>query len=296
MATSNISVYENSQQDGQPIECYRFTVGSVQYQYTSHHDDIAIVFSNPQRTETYVADYIKREAIKPGSKGDSAQMIVTVSKDHVIANMFKGPPPENKIKLQILRLHKQDNMKFDIIFTGRVSQAAFEDSECNLTVKMESFMAKQIPNGMRQFTCNNVIYDSKCRLKEADLEVTAFIDKISDLDIFSTTFANYPDGYFANGFLRWNGYVRQIIEHKGQRIQLKYPFVDRPNSEITAVPGCDQLFSTCHTRFGNTLNFSGCPYVSPTNPEHTAVGKGVYWINSQVIQRDTDGYVGTITM
>lgn len=298
MAYSNISLYENSQQDGQPIECYKFSIGANTFQYTSSQEDIRLVYSDNglQRTETYAAEYIKRAAIKPGSKGSSASLEVTVSKDFVIAKMFQGPPPETKVLLKLIRLHRQNNTKYDIIFTGRVSQSAFEDSECTLTVKMESFMEKQIPNGQRQFTCGNVIYDSKCRLKENDLKVAAHIDRVDGLNIYSSTFANYADGYFANGLFRWNGYVRLITEHEGERIKLKYPLNETAYGEMTAAPGCDQLFTTCHTRFKNTLNFNGCPYVPPANPEHTAVGRGVYWVDSQVIQRDSNGFVGTISL
>lgn len=298
MAETNIGLYENSIQDGQPIECYKFTNEGAAYQYTSHCDDVDIqIKSNDlQRTETYFAEYIERQSIKPASKGDSAALTVTVSKDFVIAKMFQGPPPEKPVLLSIYRLHDQDHTKFDTVFTGRVAQASFEDSVCHLTVKMESWLSKEIPNGMRQFTCNNVLFDSKCRLQERDWCVPVFIDRVVGLDIFSTTFKEHADGYFANGFLRFDGHIRQIVEHVGDRIRLKYPFINTPRNDVTVAPGCDQLFKTCAKRFHNTLNFTGCLYVSPANPQKTNVGKGVYWVDSQVVQRDTDGFVGTIQL
>lgn len=47
----------------------------------------------------------------------------------------------------------------------------------------------------------------------------------------------------------------------------------------------------CASRFGNTDNFSGIPYVKPYNPYTHVVGGGAYWINSSVIIRDTHGFV-----
>ena len=155
-------------------------------------------------------------------------------------------------------------------------------------------MSKEIPNGKRQFTCGNVIYDKKCRLKESDLTVNAYIDSINGLNIYSSTFAKYADNYFVGGVIRYKSSIRQVSLHVGNRIRLKYPFIETPSADITIAPGCDHLFKTCAIKFKNTLNFTGCPYVPPANPEHTAVGRGVYWVDSLVIQRDTDGFIGTI--
>lgn len=297
MSDSNISAYENSVQDGQPIECYKFTHAGTNYLYTSHSRDVEIVFveNGVQRTEKYFAEYIKREDIKPGGS-DEVSMNVTTSKDHVIAKLYQGPPPEKPVMLTIYRLHEQDHSKVDVVFYGRVGQGVFDDSDCNLTVKLEDWLSKEIPNGARQFVCGNIIFDVKCKLKEEDWVVPAFVDRVEGLNVYSSTFANYPDGYLVGGFLRFDGSVRQIVEHVESRIKVKYPFVNPPRNDIVVAPGCDHLFETCALKFHNTLNYTGCLYVPPADPEHTATGRGVYWVDSQVIQRDTHGFVGTISM
>ena len=298
MADSNISTYENSTQDGQPIECYKFTHMGTNYLYTSHVRDVEIIFmdNGVRRTEKYFADHIERKNIKPGSSGDSVSTTVEVHKDHVIAKLWQGPPPEKPVMLTIYRLHEQDHGKVDVVFYGRVGQTEFSESACTLTAKLEDWLSKEVPNGMRQFVCNNMIYDTKCKLKEADWAVPAFVDRVEGLNVYSSTFAAYPDGYFVGGFLRFDGSIRQIIEHKGNRIRAKYPFINPPRNDIVVAPGCDQLFKTCALKFHNTLNYTGCLYVPPADPEHAATGRGVYWVDSQVIQRDTNGFVGTISM
>ncbi|TWH48562.1 phage BR0599 family protein [Sporomusa sp. KB1] len=296
MAGTNIGTYEYSQQDGQPIECYKFTIGITRYQYTSSVDNIDLKFveNGMTRTETYLADYIKRQNVKPTCKGDSSALIVIVTKDNPVAKMYQGPPPEIPVLLKIYRLHEQDYNQRDIVFTGRVSQASFNGSDCELTVKVENWAAREIPNGKRQYTCNKVVYSKRCRLKEEEWQIPVFIDRVVGLNIFSTTFALYPDGHFAGGIFRFEGNVRLIAEHVGDRVRLKYPFIRTPRNEVIVAPGCDHLFSTCAKRFNNALNFDGCPWVPPTDPSKKEVGKGVYWVDSQVIKRDTDGYVGVI--
>lgn len=298
MAGTNIGTYEFSQQEGQPVECYQFTCGITSYQYTSSAEDISLVFTENglTRTEIYQAEYITRQSVKPTCQGDSSSLIVTVSKDNPVAKLYQGPPPEVPVIMKLYRLHNQDYSQRDIVYTGRVSQGSFDGSECGLTVKIESWAAREIPKGKQQFYCNKVVYSKRCRLKEADWAVPAFIDRVEGLNFYSTTFAEYPDGYFAGGMLRFEGSVRQITEHQGERITLKYPFVQTPRNDVVVAPGCDHLFKTCALKFNNWLNFDGCPYVPPTNPTKKQVGKGVYWVDSLVVQRDTDGYIGTINM
>lgn len=296
MAESNIAIYEDSVQDGQPIECYKFTYQGVNYLYTSHCRDVEIIFPGGQ-SEKYIAEYIERPAIKPASKGDTDSMVIDVSKDHVIAKLWQGPPPETPVTVKIYRLHEQDHSKVDVVFYGRISQANFsEDSKCHLAAKLENWLSKEIPSGKRQYFCNNVIFDTKCRLVKADWLVDAVVDQVTGLYVYSPKFAEYPDDYFTGGSFYYAGNVRMISEHEGDRVKLKYPFISAPRNDIQLTPGCNHLFRTCALKFQNTLNFNGFPYVAPTDPEKNPTGKGVYWIDSLVVQRDTNGFVGTIEL
>lgn len=298
MASSNIDIYEKSQQDGQPIELYRFTHGDMNYFYTSHAEDVSIVYTvnGITRTETYFADYVDRESFKPATKGSAASLTVSVSKDNPVAMLYMGPPPETPISMSLIRLHRQDNTKYDQVFWGNVSQAAFENSECNLTIKLENWMEKEVPKGKRQFTCNNVIFDDGCMLNKENYRVPFFIDQAAGTKVQSTTFSLYPDGYFTGGVIDHGENSRMVAKHQGDSVWLRYPFPSTPRNDATIVPGCDGLFETCAIKYQNHLNFFGFPYVPPANPEKKNVGRGVYWVDSQVVQRDTDGFVGSISL
>ncbi len=298
MADSNISLWEYSVQDGQPIECYKFTHDGFNYYYTSSRYEVELTISTgtATRTEKYFADYIQRQTIKPSSKGDPSSLEVSVSKDNPVAKLFQGPPPEKPVVLELYRVHDQDHSKFDTIFTGVIGQANFEDSICNLTIKMENWLSKEFPNLMRQYFCCNVLFDSKCQLSVADWQVEAFVDSTDGFKVYSSTFAQYPDGYFEDGFMRSDESVRLIRQHVGNMLYLQYPFTNVPRHNVTVYPGCNHLFKTCAQKFHNTLNFTGCPYIPPTDSTKTNVGKGVYWVDSLVVKRDTKGYIGTISM
>lgn len=298
MANSNITTYESSVQDGQPLECFKFVYGNTTYAYTSARFDVALTVTNSGliSTEKYTADHIKRGNIKPSSQGDSSSVSVTVDKDNAVAALFKGSPPSNKVLVTIIRLHEQNHAAYDKVFVGEVVQAAFQDSECELTVKMENWLTRKLPNFMRQFFCCNVIYDASCRLNKADYAKEIYIDGVNGMTITAADLEGTAADYYAGGLLYYGDDVRMISANAGKTLTLRYPFPTTPMGTVTVCPGCDQLFKTCATRFHNTLNFTGCPYVPPEFSDDDKVGSGVYWVDSAVVQRDTDGYVGTISV
>lgn len=294
MVESNLDKYELSTDTAEPVELYRFRNGEAEYCYTSGQLDI---FASPGgKGQVYRADYIEREAIRPHTGATSLGLKVTVSKDHAIARLFMGAPPLEPITLTIYRLHQQELKQIDTVFYGTVGQANFEGSKCNLTVKFENWLDRQIPRGRYQYTCTNNIYDRNCRLKMDDWKVDVTKALIREKKIFSLDFDNYEDGYFAGGCAYCEGQVRLIESHEGDYIMLRYPFSGIVVQQLTVTPGCGHLFKLCARRFQNEKNFTGCPYVPPTDPEKNPTGQGAYWMDSQVVQRDTDGFVGTISL
>jgi len=298
MADSNITTYENSTQDGQPKECYKFTHGDTSYFYTSDRFDVALKWTTNGvvSSELYTATYIKRSNVKPSCAGDSTSVTITVDKDNAVAALFKGAPPDSPVKVAIYRLHEQDHALYDKYYSGEVTQAAFEDSSCALTVVLENWLTRKIPNFMRQFFCGNVIYDASCRLSKEDYVKSIYIDGVNGLTVTSADLAAYEENYFAGGLFYWNDNIRMISANSGTTLTLRYPFTTTPMGTVNIYPGCDQLFKTCALRFGNTLNFTGCLYCPPEFSDDSKVGNGVYWVDSSVVQRDTDGYVGTISL
>lgn len=297
MITSNIEKYENSVQDGVPVECYKFTYNGTNYMYTSAAEDVALVFSLSNiRTEKYFAENISREGIKPGGMGSPNDCIITVSKDHAIAKLFQGPPPETPVNLTVYRLHLPDFHNFDVALQASINQATFKGSKCALTARQENWLSKEIPNGMYQYYCNNVLFDNDCGLKKEKWQVEVLIDKVEGLTVYAKDLANYPDGYFAGGKIYYDGFVRMIATHVQNKITLKYPFMANPHNIVKILPACDSLFATCALRYANTVNFAGFPYCPPTDPEKNPTGQGAYWLDSLVVQRDTNGFVGTIDL
>jgi len=297
MADSNIATYENSTQDGQPLECYKFVYGDSTYLYTSSRFAVALTLNSGSatNTETYTATHIKRNNIKPSSQGDSSSAIITVDKDNAVAALFKGTPPNKPVTVSVIRLHDQDHAAYDTVFVGEVTQATYHDSECELTVKIENWLDRKLPHFERQFFCCNVIYDSTCGLNKEDYAKTIYIDGVAGLTI-TADLSGLEDNYLAGGLMYYGDDVRMITSNTSTTLTIRYPFPSTPMGNVVICPGCNKLFKTCASCFGNTLNFTGFPYVPPEFSDDDKVGSGVYWVDSSVVQRDTDGYVGTISL
>ena len=294
--SSNLSSFETSIQEGMPVECYKFTNDNMEYLYTSRRNDLDLEFTENglKRTETYYAEYIKRNELIPGSQGSSTETTITVSKENPVAKLYQTAPPETAVMVQIIRLHASDLSKRDVIFYGRITQASFEDSECNLTVALESWLTKEFPNGLYQYTCNNVLFDKNCRLNKDNYKETVFLDKVIDLDVYSKDFAKHEDGYYEGGRMYFDGHIRMITSHKGNVCTLRYPFHLKPRNDVIVLPGCDKIFKTCVKKFKNADNFTGFPYCPPTDAEKNPTGTGTYWMDGNIVVRDTKGFVHTM--
>ena len=294
--SSNLSAYENSIQDGIPVEYYKFINDDMEYLYTSRREDLNLEFveSGLKRTETYYAEYIKRGELIPGSQGSSTEMTITVSKENPIAKLYQSFPPETAVMVQIGRLHATDLNKRDIIFYGRITQASFEDSECQLTAVLENWLSKELPNGLYRYTCNNVLFDKNCRLNKDDYKETVFLDEVINLDVYCADFAKHEDGYYEGGRMYFDGHIRMISKHEGNICTLQYPFPLTPRNEVVVLPGCDKVFRTCCKKFNNVANFTGFPYCPPTDAEKNPTGKGTYWLDGNIVVRDTNGAIYTM--
>lgn len=293
MILSNLQ-YETSEHDGKPVECYRFSYNGLNYNYTSSDHDVTLVVGGEQ--EVFSAQYIKRTNLKPTSL---STVTVSVELNNPIAVLYKGPPPEQgKVRLRIFRLHGTNTTDFDTMLWGTISQCSFKEAQAELTVTVEGFLQKEIPRGKLQYWCNNIVYDHICTLKEEEFQTTCKVTQISGMSLFAEELKQFNDGYFVGGILRIDDNIRSIVDSSSDGyVTIKYPFATQARTgEFTVAPGCNGLFLTCASKFKNTDNFMGVPYTPPTDPEKNPTGGGTYWIDDLIVKRDSDGFIGNITL
>ena len=287
---------ENSIEDGNPIELYMFTYKDTKYLYTSSQYNQSYLIGG----EHYVfdAEYIHRsESLKLGdSSGTKETCEITVLRTNSIALLYQGAPPEeDSIRLQIFRVHGENNTDFIQMVDGIVTQVKFSGSEAVLTITIENILSRNIPKGTLSYFCQNRIYDSRCFLDMSKFGVKCYVKSRSNLTLYSDQLlVPQGDDYFVDGFVKMGNCYRQIITHKNNYVTIKYPITNSDLSgSFMAYPGCSNLFTICARRFHNTDNFSGIPYIQPYNAyKHKVINNCAYWVDDAVIRRDTNGELG----
>jgi len=287
---------EISISDGQPIECYLFTYNGQHYSYTSSQ------YSQFISGITYSPEFIKRgDSLKLGDSGGTVETcIITVPRTNSVALLYQGAPPElSSVRVEVFRLHGlaiTDRIK---IIDGVVSQVRFTNSEAELTITIENVLNRYIPRGTLSYNCQNCIYDEKCNLNAANYVWKCWVSDWQGLVIYSSNLREKPSGYFTDGYIKMGNSVRAIVKHEDNMIQIKYPInaVDKVGS-FYAYPGCSQVFINCATRFHNTNNFNGIPYIPSFNvyKHNSYSGRLPYWIDGNIVVRDSKGAVYSMSL
>lgn len=284
---------ERSVDNGNPIELYLFTYNKDTYSYTSGVEPYQLTIDGV--SHTFSPEYIERgDNLKLGNSNNIQETCtITVSRNNNVAMLYQGAPPEqDSVRIRIYRVHGEDSSDYIKILDGIVSQVAFKGSTVELTINVESVLKRNVPKGTLSYYCQNVLFDNKCCLDVTKYGDKFRVDNISHLTIKSQALADKGDNYYTDGFIKMGNAYRQVKSHIGNTIVIKYPIsaYDKAGS-FMAYPGCNGLFSVCHNKFGNTNNFSGVPYIQKYDAFVHPVDKGAYWVNSEVILRDTHGRV-----
>jgi hypothetical protein len=79
----------------------------------------------------------------------------------------------------------------------------------------------------------------------------------------------WPDNDLNAGVitLTAKGEKRLIISNVANVININFPFHDAEDGDaVELVRGCDHTYSICDTKFSNTKQFGGFPYIPGENP------------------------------
>ena len=285
---------EISVSSANPIELYKFSYNGVDYCYTSSQ------YTQQVDGVAYSPEYIERgSSLKLGDSGGTVETCtINVGRDNSIALLYQGAPPElSSITVQVFRLHGLGVSDAIKILDGVVSQVRFKDSIAELTITIENVLNRYIPRGTLSYSCQNCIYDEKCCLNEADYAFRCTVSGWEGLTIYSSELRDKPSGYFTDGYMTMGNCVRAVTRHSDNLITIKYPITEvEKQGSFLIYPGCSQLFRICAERFGNTDNFNGVPYIQPYDAKRHATTRGTYWVNDNIVIRDTKGVLYSMNL
>lgn len=261
------AAYEASAQSGRPVELFTFTLGSDVTRYCSAEDQFVF------QSNTYYPRQITRTAPSASSEERRQQMSITLTADDVIARRFIGIVPGELMTLNIVRTHRDDPDKEGLVlWDGRITGAAFSDdgTKCILQgLTTEAVMARPIPRFKFQGLCNHKLFDANCTIATASHKYSGTASGVVGSVIT-------VDGLLASKGAGWavGGYIeatandwRLIVAQDGDDCTMLLDFYETVVGQTVDVyAGCDHSIGVCNSKFSNTINYLGFPYVPDRNP------------------------------
>lgn len=246
---------------GQPVEIYRFALGQQVWTVTSGREAIAY------QAESYQPAVIRRSGIEQSSEFARNGIDLECARDFAVAQLFAAARPNGVVSLTVFRNHLGDS-EYITWWKGRVASVVFAGSTAR--IRCESIFTALRRPGLRthyQTGCRHALFDSGCGANNQAYKLAGTVASFSGLNVTSSTFLSRASGWLTGGYLRVAGVPRMITNHSGDTITLSAVLPGLAvGVAFEAFAGCDRTFATCQSKFGNSLNFGGFPWIPIKNP------------------------------
>lgn len=158
-----------------------------------------------------------------------------------------------------------------LLFQGRVAEVDADRSIATFTINdYRELLTQQLPRNLFAASCANSFGDSSCTVNVASFSENGTIQSGGTQSVLNTTLTRPSDYYdqgkitFTSGVLKglsfgvstWTqGSPGQIL------LMAALPKMPAVGDAFTIAPGCDKTFTGGCTKYSNTANFRGEPYV-----------------------------------
>lgn len=259
---------ENSDAQGEPIECYFFKGNNQNYFYTTSDQEVVI------NGDTYApATMMRTEAEIGTQEEDNLEIMVTVPSELIIVKSYAFSIAPPKLNLTIYRFHKGDDPTLNnvIYWTGVVASFVWKGhlTEIHCPSIFAFILASNVPNKYYQGSCNNTLYDFNCKLNRSSFLFTTTILALSGTTVVLTDTPTFPNGFLVTGdcFSTTASEHRMIMTNEGPSITINYPYSEvKVGDTVELTVGCDHSATTCKNKFNNKVNFAGFDLVPNYNP------------------------------
>ncbi len=269
-------IEESAGVQAQLVELYDFSVGVLNYRYTSGAESVT---PDTATGWEYISEYIERGTIGQHNELAKDDITITVHRDNTVAALYHGRPPDQPVTLIISRYHDEGLATEDIkaVWVGSVLSCEFDGLKAKL--HCESTLTSLKRAGLwRKYSgsCSAVLYDSRCGVESSSYQFITTVSTISSAVIDVVGADTFEDDYFTGGYLNWLGsdgnvQSRMIFAHTGTEITMDW-LIDGlgVSDQVELFPGCKHTSSDCWNKYQNTDNYRGFPFIPEKNP-HTAV-------------------------
>lgn len=259
----SFEAYEESLVDASRVELYTLTIGSTIYRM---HDSI-------ESSLTIGGDNFFRVQVSRGAIATGQESLeISLPGDHEFSLQFATIAPGQTATLTIQAYHRNDPAtEVKVIYKGVIRSVGFTQNASKSALSLAPIndaLDKQIPERTYQAACNNVLFDTDCKISAGSHSHTNIVSAILDNVVTVTGLLSAKgDGWSTGGYVSYGTYdYRLILEQDGDDLILVLPFhANVTGQTVTVYAGCDHSIGVCNSKFSNEINFGGCPYVPTKN-------------------------------
>jgi len=265
-------IQEKSLEGSSPIELYEFRVGSQNFFFTNG-DTVVTVNSN-----TYNPVTISRSSLLMSTSERLKPISITMPSSEPFAQKYVNIVPGERTSCTIFRLHTTDATNETLlIFKGFVKSAAYDNDGTIAKIAvlpLEASAGRQIPPFVFSNLCNNVLYDSSCKVVQNNFRLQGTVTAIVGLVLTVPGASAQVDQFYRGGFISFGGTdFRLILDHVGDDLTIILPFnADVLLQAVDVFAGCDHTINTCESKFSNVINYKGFFAVPLRNPYTAGLG------------------------
>ena len=175
----------------------------------------------------------------------------------------------------IYRYHEDDDpaLNWAIVWRGEVSGFSVSGRKAKIRIPstFENALNSSMPDVFYQNPCNHILYDDRCKVVKATFTQVTDITVISANGLTITvTDDGFADAVLAAGdlFIPNKKEHRLMLSNVANVLTINFPFFNAEvGDQVQLFAGCDHAYQGhCKTKFANTVNFGGFPYVPSENP------------------------------
>lgn len=244
------------------IELYKLVQDGTTYAYTSANEDVTY------DGDVYTPVTIGRGDIEQADDMNRESLSVTVPRDNPLGLSLISTMQDTIVSFT---LFLQDAGETNAIWKGRVLTAQATDSE--ITMDCEAVFTSLKRAGLRgryQKRCRHALYGTQCGVNKATHAVAGTVTAVNGHVLTVTGLTGTT--YYA-GMVTYDGVTRFIINQSGTSLTLSHPIDDLTtavitdgSAAVTLYPGCRLTHSDCNSKFSNTINYGGFPWIPDINP------------------------------
>jgi uncharacterized phage protein (TIGR02218 family) len=256
-------------QTAQIVECFKITIVASDevWTFTSATEDIDFL------ADTYLAVPIKRNRLEADPNDPfKSNLDITVDKDNEFIREIIPGMQDSLVRIELFQIH-EPTLEYVRGYYGEVLKFSVGEAEATIscaTINLD--LSKAILHKRYQKQCSHALYSDGCGLTNLNYMTEGELLTVSGATLTATEFDSQDDDYFTGGYLEIGTEKKLIIAHSGTQVTVLSPFkYASVGDNFFAFAGCDHSIATCKSKFGNSLNFGGQPYI----PNKVPFGKSI---------------------